>query len=80
MFSNSWCSFGGGANGKGIFVSLFLESVPKCIFTQFLKELPMKYLNFTIKENMRGERAKNETFRNAFPRTLVIVWSLVILS
>ena len=48
--------------------------------TLFFKEPPNKYLNFTIKENMRAEREKDETFRNAFPRTLVIIWSLIILS
>ena len=49
-------------------------------YTIFFKEPPRKYLNFTIRENMRGERAKDETFRNAFSRALVIIWSLVILS
>ena len=49
-------------------------------YTPFFKELTRKYLNFTTKENMRGEHAKDETFRNGFPRTLVIIWSLVILS
>ena len=34
----------------------------------FFKEPPRKYLNFTIKENVRGEREKDETFRNAFSR------------
>ena len=33
----------------------------------FFNEPPRKYLNFTIKENMRGELAKDETFPNAFP-------------
>ena len=46
----------------------------------FLKESPRRYLNFTIKETMRGERAKNETFRNALSQNLVIIWTLVILS
>ena len=36
-------------------------------------------MNFTIKENTRGERAKDETFQNAFSRTLLIMWLLVIL-
>ena len=39
--------------------------------TIFLKS-PKEYLNFTTKKNMRGERAKDETFRNIFSRTLVI--------
>ena len=46
----------------------------------FFKKPQKKYLNFTIKENMKGEQAKNETFQNAFSRTLVAIWSLVILS
>ena len=35
----------------------------------FLKEPPRKYLNFIIKENIRGEHAKDETLRNAFSGT-----------
>ena len=58
----------------------FLECAKMYFYTLFLKEPPGKYLNFIIKENMRGECAKDETFRNAFSRTLVIIWSLVILS
>ena len=44
------------------------------------KEPPKKYLNFTIKENMRGECVKYEIFQNAFSRTLVIIWLLVMLN
>ena len=40
-------------------------------------------MNFTIKENMRGEHEirqdKDKRFRNAFSRTLVITLSLVML-
>ena len=43
--------------------------------TIFLKS-PKEYLNFTTKKNMRGERAKDETFRNIFSRTLVITGNL----
>ena len=52
----------------------FIEFAKKYFYTLFFKEPPRKYLNFTIKENMRGKRVKDETFRN------VIIWSLVILS
>ena len=49
----------------------------------FLKHPSRKYLNFTIKENMRGEHEirqdKDKRFRNAFSRTLVITLSLVML-
>ena len=46
----------------------------------FFKDPPKKYLNFTIKQNARDEHAKDDTFRNAFSWTLVIIWSLVTLS
>ena len=49
-------------------------------YAPFFKEPPRKYLNFTVKENMTGEHAKHETLRNSFSQTLVIIWSLVILS
>ena len=32
----------------------------------FLECANRKYLEFTIKENMRGKRAKDETLRKAF--------------
>ena len=32
----------------------------------FLECAKRKYLEFTIKENMRGKRAKDETLRKAF--------------
>ena len=53
---------------KLTYVSVFLECAKR------------KYLEFTTKENMRGKRAKDETLRKAFSRTLVFIWSLVILS
>ena len=44
----------------------FSFRVSKNVFLHTLfKEPPRKYLNSTIKENMRGERAKDETFRNS---------------
>ena len=58
--------------------SLECDTIYFC--TLFFKEPSRKYLNFTIGENMRDERAKDEIFRNAFSRTLVIIWLLVILS
>ena len=51
----------------------FLECAEMYFYKLFFKEPLRKYLNFTIKENMRGERAKDETFRNAFSHTLVII-------
>ena len=58
----------------------FLKCAKMYFYTFFFKEPPRKYLNFIIKENMRGERAKDETFRNAFSQTLVIIKSLLIFS
>ena len=56
----------------------FLECGKMYLYKPFFKEPQRKYSNFTIKKNMRGERAKDETFQNGFSRTLVIIWSLVI--
>ena len=73
---------------KGLMSVIFLECAKmyfytffyKSFYTRLFKEPPRKYLNFTIKGNIRSERAKDETFRNAFSPTLVIIWSLIILS
>ena len=48
-----------------------LDCAKNVILHTFLKEPPRKYLNFTIKENMRGERVKDETFRNALSYYLI---------
>ena len=53
-----------------IYVSVFLECAKMYFYTLFFKESPRKHLNFIIKDNMRGERAKDETFQNAFYQTL----------
>ena len=50
---------------QNLYVSVFFR-VCQNVFLHFFLRLPRKYLNFTIKENMRGERAKDETFRNVF--------------
>ena len=51
-----------------LFVSVFFKIY---FYTIFFNKPPRKYLNFTIKENMRGKHAKDETFRHAFSRALV---------
>ena len=51
-----------------LFVSVFFKIY---FYTIFFNKPPRKYLNFTIKENMRGKHAKDETFRHAFSRVLV---------
>ena len=52
-----------------------------CFYALVFKESQRKYLSFTINENMRDECAKDETFRNGFPKLWLLSghwsWSLV---
>ena len=65
-----------------IYVSVFLECAKIDFYTLLFKEPPKEIFNITIKENMKGELEKDETFQNAFSKTLVMIWSLgrIILS
>ena len=45
-----------------VLLSVFLSECAKCLFKQYIfKDPPKKYLNLTMKENMRGKCAKAGT-------------------